>query len=334
MLLNPNQSRLLYEYATSEKFALLAVNADSPAALTDCLEAAKEVDAPIIIETSLWQLTGRSFGAGDPLLGMTRYLLQLAALANSERFLRTPVIFHTDHIKGPETESILSAAIRGLPVAFHDQEFLVRASSISLDSSELSASENISMMNKLCEVAEAQGQKATLEMEAGVDKGVSPIEDTQKVFGAVEKQHPGHLALWAPGVGTQHGLAGGNAVDPDAIRKHQSLASDICQRPIGLALHGSSGLSNEALKEAVEAGTAKVNWSSESLLIRSQASREYFESHAEKLDKSHQDFKVSAMDNGQQTFVSKRYIPKVTERIRILGGTGKAAAFMAQLPEN
>ena len=43
-----------------------------------------------------------------------------------------PVIFHTDHIKGPDTIRILSAAIRGVPL---------RATTISLDSSELSDAE-------------------------------------------------------------------------------------------------------------------------------------------------------------------------------------------------
>ena len=62
MLLSPTQSRAALRCALEHQFAILAVNADSPAAITDCLEAARECDAPIIIETSLWQLTGRSFG--------------------------------------------------------------------------------------------------------------------------------------------------------------------------------------------------------------------------------------------------------------------------------
>jgi fructose/tagatose bisphosphate aldolase len=115
MLLTPPQARALLETAVAQKFAILAVNADSHAAVTDCLEAARECDAPIIIETSLWQLTGRGFGAGDPILGLARYLADLAALAESERYREVPAIFHTDHIKGPDTIRILSAAIRGVP---------------------------------------------------------------------------------------------------------------------------------------------------------------------------------------------------------------------------
>ena len=43
MLLNPLQSRKLLDFALSERFAVLAVNADSPAAVYDCISAAAEV---------------------------------------------------------------------------------------------------------------------------------------------------------------------------------------------------------------------------------------------------------------------------------------------------
>src|SRR6187402_3484514 len=115
MLLDPIQARSLLRSGVEQKFAILAVNADSHAAITDCLEAARECDAPLIIETSFWQLTGRSFGAGDPILGLTRYLADLTALGASDRYRGIPVIFHTDHIKGPDTLRILTAAIRGVP---------------------------------------------------------------------------------------------------------------------------------------------------------------------------------------------------------------------------
>src|SRR5690242_18051880 len=101
MLLNPTQARHLLAHALENRYAILAVNADSPAAINDCLEAARRCSAPITIEASLWQLTGHSFGMGDPLLGMARYLSHLEVLANSERYRAVPVLFHTDHIKGP-----------------------------------------------------------------------------------------------------------------------------------------------------------------------------------------------------------------------------------------
>jgi len=320
MLLSPEQTCKLYADAVANRYAILAVNADSPAAIVDCLIAAKDCDAPIIIETSLWQLTGHSFGAGESLLGVNRYLETLRTLADSHRFRDVPVAYHTDHIKGPDTLTILKHAIR--------QD----ASSLSLDSSEMNAAENVVTMAKLCAFAEETGLAATLEMEAGVDDGVTSLEETRELFGKVEKNHSGFLALWAPGVGTQHGLdADFGGFSPEAIQQHQELASELAGRPIGIALHGSSGLTDTQLQEAVAAGVAKVNWSSESLLIRSQAARDFYAASADKLEKGHPDFKNTAMDNGVQSAVSSIYVRKVTERIQNLHGSGQASRFLNSL---
>ena len=329
MLLDPLQSRTLLRCALEQQFAILAVNADSPAAITDCLEAARECEAPIIIETSLWQLTGRSFGAGDPLMGMARYLAELTVLANSDRYRDVPVIYHTDHIKGPETLRLLTAGIRGLP--FGDSPTLLRASTISLDSSEMTESQNIEHLAALCHTAKEVGVAVTLEMEAGVDAGVTEIEVADRLLSAIESRHPGNLYLWAPGVGTQHGLSDkGYPFSAEAVAKHQRRASEICGRPIGIALHGSSGLTESALTDGVAAGVSKVNWSSESLLIRSEAAQEFYSTHTAELVKTHHSWKATAMDDGVQKFVSRRYIPKLIERIGVLNGLGKGRFVQAR----
>ncbi len=318
MLLDPDQTRVLYADAARRGYAILAVNADSPAALTDCLLAAREADAPVIIETSLWQLTGHSFGAGDPFLGMDRYLADLRVLANSERFCGIPVVYHTDHIKGPTTESLLQHAMRS------------GASSLSLDSSAMPPEENFATMARLCAFAESHGLPATLEMEAGVDDGVTDLAETRALFGEVERLHPGYLALWAPGVGTKHGLTADlGGFSPEAIHAHRDLASDLAGRPVGIALHGSSGLTDGQLEAAVAAGVTKVNWSSESLLLRSQAARDYFTRAGDRLEKGHPDWKATAMDHGVQAHVSATYVPRVVARMRALGGGGRVSNFSA-----
>jgi len=333
MLLTPVQARLLFQDALERNYAVLAVNADSPAALTDCLEAARLSDSPIIIETSLWQLKGHSFGAGDALLGLARYLADINVLANSARYAAIPVIFHTDHIKGPETRKILQAAIEGIPASFSGLNVRLRASTISLDSSELTEEENIEMVCELCRLGEKLGEKVTLEMEAGVDDGLTDSSVTEKLLGSVEKTNPGHLALWAPGVGTRHGLTDGGypAFSASHVKAQSQLASKLLGRPTGIALHGSSGLADESLQAAVQAGVVKVNWSSESLLIRSHAARRYYTENGAKLEPKHPDFKVTAMDNGLQQAISREYIPKVQQRLITLGSAGKAATLLGKL---
>lgn len=328
MLLDAVQSRALFRSALENHFAILAVNADSPAAISDCLEAARIAQTPVIIETSLWQLTGRSFGMGDPLLGLARYIAQLHVLAESERFRDVSVIFHTDHIKGPDTLRILSAAISGLP--FGASNLMLRASTISLDSSELSEAENIAHMEVLCRLAAESKLPLTLEMEAGVDAGVTDIEVADRLLGAVESRHPGNLYLWAPGVGTQHGLSDrGYPFSAEAVANHCRRACQICSRPVGIALHGSSGLPDSALLEGVAAGVVKVNWSSESLLIRSQSAQEFYATHQARLVKTHPQWKATAMDHGVQEFVAERYIPRVVQKMKVLSG-GRAVPFVPE----
>lgn len=326
MLLNPLQARKLFTHALQNGYAILAVNADSPAAMIDCLEAAREAGAPIMIETSLWQLVGRSFGAGNAFRGMTAYLLQIAALAADVRYSDLPILFHTDHIKGPETLPLLSSAIRGLPVALPCGSVSLSPSTISLDSSEMTAEENIETICTLCAVGRDAGVEVTVEMEAGVDDGMTPDETTHKLLGAVEERAPGKVWLWAPGLGTRHGLqdTGYPEFSADAVARQKQLAKEATGRPIGLALHGSSGLSEEKLREAATAGVVKVNWSSESLLIRSGAAADYYRTHEDELQPKHKGFKTAAMDNGVQAFTSARYVSKVIERITLLGGAGRA----------
>jgi len=331
MLLNPTQARSVLALAARERFALLAVNADSPAAVQDALDAAREAQAPVIIETSLWQLTGRSFGAGDPVRGLTRYLAQVAITANDPIYAQVPVFFHTDHIKGPQTLPILTAAISGVAIPGYEQGPRLRASSISLDSSAMSEDENIATLRTLCAHARDAQLDLCLEMEAGVDDGLTELAVSERLVGAVEATHPGYLALYAPGVGTRHGFSaeGFPTFSPPTISRNRDLIERICGRPMGIALHGSSGLTAEDLAAGVAAGVTKVNWSSESLLARSHLAAAYYASHQADLDAMSKAFKATAMDNGVQAAVSSGYIPTVVERMRILGSAGRAAACLA-----
>ncbi len=327
MLCNASQSKIVLKHALNNQYAILAINADSHAAILDCLEAALQMDAPVIIESSLWQLKGRSFGAGDPILGMSRYISTLAILANSDRYLDIPVIYHTDHIKGPQTMDILGAAIRGINHQYNGHQITQRASTISLDASEFSEEENIDHMLSLCQIAQESEVEVTLEMESAVDDRITDAEETKNLLGSVEEQFPDHIHLWAPGVGTKHGFGDNMDFDPANVEYQRKLTREITGREIGIALHGSTGMSADDLTKAARAGVVKVNWSTESLLIRSEAAREYY-SHSEKFDKQHPDWKNTVMDNGINTYISKIYLPKVQQRIKVLNGDGKASDAM------
>jgi fructose-bisphosphate aldolase, class II len=333
MLLDPLQSRRLLTHALENHYAILAVNADSHACVTDCLEAARDADAPIIIETSLWQLKSHAYGLGDAVVGLTRYLAELAVLANTERYRDVPVIFHTDHIKGPETVGILSAALRGVPVRLSDVSGVLRASTVSLDASELTDDENIALLCQLAGVARSAGLPATFEMESEVDEGATPLERSRRLVSAVEEKQPDSVWIYAPGLGTKHGLTPGGYPDFKVERIHENteMLKQVTGRGIGLALHGSSGLDEANLAAAARAGVVKVNWSSESLLIRSKAAQAFYADNTAQLEPAHKQWKATAMDNGVQSHVSKVYLPKVKARISLLNGTGQGRRFCVAL---
>ncbi len=116
----------------------------------------------------------------------------------------------------------------------------------------------------------------------------------------------------------------------DLIGQNIDLVHELTGRRIGRALHGSSGLSEKELAAAARAGVVKVNWSSESLLIRSQAARDFYLAHTGTLaSPKNAGWKTTAMDHGLQSYVAEKYLLKVTSRMRLLGAAGHGRAFLA-----
>ncbi|MBN2324277.1 MAG: class II fructose-bisphosphate aldolase [Spirochaetes bacterium] len=333
MLLTSPQARELIAYSIDRRFAMLAVNADSPSAVFDCLKAAKRTDSPIIIETSLRQLQGISFGAGDPVRGMALYIAHLNILAGSEEFFTVPVVYHTDHIRGPDTQTILKRAIEGLPFTADKETVRLSPSSISVDASQLSEEENVSLLCRLIETSKKSKRPVTLEMEAGLDRGYTPPEETERLVHGVEQKHPGYIALFAPGLGNRHGYSEGGYPDfrPEHIGKNAALLERLTGRKIGIVLHGSSGLSDDQIREAVKSGLTKMNVSTNATIIRSRAAREYYEKNAERLRPDNEDFIQTAIDNGVGSFVSGRFVPAIEHLLDLLGSAGKAGGFMEGL---
>ena len=343
MLLTPPQARKLFERCVHDRFAVLAVNADSPAALYDCLTAARNLGAPIMIETSQWQLEGISFGAGDPSRGLALYFAHLNLLAASEEFAEVPVALHTDHIRGPKTREILTRAIEGYPFSLgaagaadgppKTETVRLSPSSLSLDASKLTPGDNIELMCSLIEVSRACGRPVTLEMEAGLDGGYTTLGEAEALVLGVESRYPGYLALFAPGLGNRHGYSREGYPDfrPENVQAHAELVRRLTGRPVGIVLHGSSGLSDEQVRQAVAHGLTKMNWSTDGLVLRSAAAREFYESRREQLEPGHGQFKETAMDNGVGRYVSARFVPKIESLIRLLGGEGKGRSLAASL---
>jgi hypothetical protein len=85
------------------------------------------------------------------------------------------------------------------------------------------------------------------------------------------------------------------------------------------------------VRQAVAHGLTKMNWSTDGLILRSAAAREYCGSRRQQFAPGHSEFKETAMDNGVGRFVSERFVPRIEALIRLLNGEGKAAGFVSSL---
>ncbi len=106
------------------------------------------------------------------------------------------------------------------------------------------------------------------------------------------------------------------------------MLEKLTGRRIGIALHGSSGVSETQLRDAVRYGLTKVNWSTNNIILRSSAAREYYSLYGERMDPKYPDFKKMAMDNGVNRYVSAKFLPEVKNLITLLNGAGKASKFV------
>ena len=162
---------------------------------------------------------------------------------------------------------------------------------------------------------------------------MTTAEETERLVMGVEKKYPGDLALFAPGLGNRHGFSkdGYPGFSPEHVTSHATLIEELTGRKIGIVLHGASGLAPEQIEQAVANGLTKMNWSTDGLILRSSASREFYDSHSEQLIPGHADFKNTAMDNGVGRYVSDQAVPAIKRLITLLNGDMKAKRFMANL---
>jgi fructose-bisphosphate aldolase class II len=206
---------------------------------------------------------------------------------------------------------------------------MLAASTLSVDASELTPEENIQTILWLANYALTHKAEVTFEMEDAVDDDYTSIDTARHLIGRVEEQSPGSVWLWAPALGTQHGLTQGKrAFDPALARKHVEAVKSLTGRDVGLALHGTSGLDESQLTQAVAAGVVKVNWSSELLYLRSQAAAKYFREIVSQVEPGKGDWKKTVMDAGLQKFIAQACLPAISRRIRLLGGGARGGAFL------
>lgn len=224
--------KTLLDKAEKENYAVGAFNCNNMEIVQAIVAAAAAEKSPVIIQAS----QGAIKYAGLP------YIMALVRVSAEQTDV--PIAMHLDHGTGFEQ------CIRCIQSGF---------TSVMVDGSKLSLEENIALTKKVTEIARIAG--VSVEAELGKIAGVEDdifVNDREACFTDPDEAKTfvdatGVDAL-AVAVGTAHGQYKG---EPKLDYERISAIKEKVRIPI--VLHGSSGVPDEAIAEAIRRGVSKVN---------------------------------------------------------------------------
>lgn len=264
----------LHAYMKEAECALPAVNVTGSHTISAALAAAREAQAPIVVQLSNG---GAHFYAGKFLKdGMQAAILGSVAAALHVRTVAeaygVPVILHTDHAAKKLIPWIHGLLEKG--EAFHAVHGEPLFSSHMLDLSEEPLAENL----EICAHTLARMNKIgmSLEIELGVTGGEEDGVDNSGVDNAKLYTQPSDvLAAYdalspvgrftvAASFGNTHGVykPGNVKLTPIILKNSQdaiAAARGGGPKPVDFVFHGGSGSTPEEIREAVSYGVVKMN---------------------------------------------------------------------------
>ncbi|KAF2747375.1 hypothetical protein M011DRAFT_494507 [Sporormia fimetaria CBS 119925] len=267
----------LFNYAQEKGFAIPAINVTSSSTVVAALEAARDAQAPIILQASQG---GAAFKAGKGVDNKDQKASIAGAVA-AAHYIRSvapaygvPVVLHTDHCAKkllPWLDGMLDA-----DEAYFKQHGEPLFSSHMIDLSEESKEDNIATTAKYLE--RAAPMKQWLEMEIGITGGeedgvnnedvdnnslYTQPEDIYEIYSRLVKISP-YFSI-AAGFGNVHGVykPGNVKLRPELLQKHQQYVKEKIgakeDKPVFLVFHGGSGSSVDDFRQAISYGVVKVN---------------------------------------------------------------------------
>ena len=218
----------ILDIAVEGKFALPAFNVYIMETVMGIIEAAEEAKAPVIIQSY-----SRLFTNGEG------YYVSPIVLAAAEK-ASVPICFHLDH--GAGIEEVTKALRYG-------------ATGIMIDKSALDFEENVAETKKIVDMCAAIGVQVEGELgHVGSvnDDSMSDFTDVDEAKKFIDETGVAALAIL---VGTAHGrYKKAPVLDIQRIKD----ISEATGTP--LVLHGGSGVPDDQLIAAIDAGIRKINF--------------------------------------------------------------------------
>ncbi|URJ25645.1 class II fructose-bisphosphate aldolase [Blochmannia endosymbiont of Camponotus sp.] len=273
-----NNVQKIFDFAKKNNFALPAINCIGIDSINAALEAAANMQSPIILQFSK---KGSSFMAGYGLNSdkNDHNTAVLGAISGSlhvhhiSKHYGIPVILHTDHCTKKNLPWINALLDLGTKHFYETGSPLF--SSHMIDLSEESLKENIEISSKY--LSRMHKLNMTLEIELGCTGGEEDGIDhyhldhsllyttPEDITYAYEKLHIiSPQFIIAASFGNVHGVykPGNIRLDPKILQKSQKCVSNKFGLPdnfLNLVFHGGSGSTEEEIKEAISYGVVKMN---------------------------------------------------------------------------
>tara|TARA_B100001057_G_scaffold118166_1_gene116722 strand:- start:1255 stop:2319 length:1065 start_codon:yes stop_codon:yes gene_type:complete len=275
-VLTGNQVQEVFSDAKNKQYALPAVNVTNTSTVNSVLEAAVEVNSPVIIQFSAG---GCQFFAGKSLDNENQASAIAGGISGAQhvhhmaKAYGASVILHTDHcarkllpwIDGLLDEGEKNFASNGIPLY----------SSHMIDLSDEPITENIKTCKLYLERMSKIGM--TLEIELGVTGGEEDGVDNTNIDSSKLYTQPEEVAYAyeelikvsdrftvAAAFGNVHGVyrPGNVKLTPVILDNSQKFVQNKFnteEKPINFVFHGGSGSSFEEIREAISYGAIKMN---------------------------------------------------------------------------
>lgn len=294
VLFGDEVSELLHD-ANKNQYAIPAVNVIGTDSVNACMETAKAVNSPIIIQFSNG---GAAFYAGKGLdnadqkaavLGAVSGALHIHQLAEA---YGVTVVLHTDHCAKnllPWMDGMLDANETHFDKYGHPL-----FSSHMLDFSEEPIHENVEMCKEY--LARMSEIGITLEMELGVTGGEEDGVDNTGVDSTKLYTQPEEVAFAyeelsrissrftiAAAFGNVHGVykPGNVKLTPVILKNSQEYVQkkfNTGPNPVNFVFHGGSGSTREEIREAISYGAIKMNIDTDMQWAFWEGIKNYYES--------------------------------------------------------
>lgn len=276
-VVNGKNLGVLYNYARKNKYAYPAVNVVGTHSVNATLEAAKEMNSPVIIQLSYG---GASFfiGKGTSLsadeMAINGAIAAAKYIHHAAKLYGIPVILHTDHAAKkllPWIDGLLKAGEEHF--SYYGKPLF---SSHMLDLSEEPLHENINIsaiyFKKMAKM------DMGIEIELGCTGGEEDGIDNTQIDNSLLYTQPEDVAYAfsqlamvdynftiAASFGNVHGVykPGNVKLTPEILKNSQIFVAKTQnlpnKSPINFVFHGGSGSSLSEINESIEYGVVKMN---------------------------------------------------------------------------